>query len=234
MKKAESDLEYFEDEKEALAGYSKSHFLEVVQDVGFECDFCGKCCTRAFNDHVYLLKEDISRIFETDADAADAFIPSPYFDFCDQSGRFYVSGYSLKTQGDEVGSCIFLENDRCRIYDNRPLICRVYPYMIHRETDDSGLYDWREISGLNEHGLYGAEISEKEAADIFEMTKKYESGYISQEIEFLRAVSNHFAKNKLKHIPKIYDNRIRDFEKGEVVTVFVYYDGAFHEHEVQK
>jgi len=229
MKKAESNLKYFEDEKEALADYSKSRFLEVVQDVSFECDFCGKCCTRAFNDHVYLLKEDAARIFEIDPDAV---IPSLPFDFCDQDGRFYVSGYSLKTAGDEAGSCIFLENGRCQIYERRPLICRVYPYMIHRETDDSGLYDWREISGLNEHGLYGAEINEKEAADIFEITKKYESEYISQEIEFLRAVSNHFEKNGLRHIPKIYDTRIREFEKGEAVTVFVYYNGVFHEHEI--
>ncbi|WNY27905.1 hypothetical protein MmiEs2_00840 [Methanimicrococcus stummii] len=231
MKKADSDLEYFENEANALKEYPKSRFLEVVQDVGFECDFCGKCCTHAFNDHVYLLKDDVSRLLEIDS---NALMPSPYFDFCDQDGRFYVSGYSLKTQSDDVGSCVFLENNRCRIYDKRPLICRVYPYMIHREEDDSGSYDWREISGLNEHGLYGAEMNENEAAEIYEITKKYESGYINQEIEFLKAVSNHFEKNKLKHIPKVYDKRIRDFEKGEIVTVFVYYNGIFHEHQTQK
>ncbi len=231
MKKADSDLTYFTGEEKALAEYSQSHFLEIIQDVGFECDLCGKCCTRVFNDHVYLLQEDASRIFEIDPDAV---IPSPYFDFCDQDGNFYVSGYSLKSQNDDAGSCIFLENNRCRIYDRRPLICRVYPYMIHRETDDSGVYDWREISGLNEHGLYGAEIGDNEAAEIFEITKKYESGYISQEIEFLRAVSQYFEKNKLKHIPKIYDKRIRDFEKGAEVTVFVYYNGAFHERKTKK
>lgn len=231
MKKAESDLAYFTDEAEALAVYPKERFLEVISDVGFECDFCGKCCTRTFNDHVYLLKEDAARMTQIDSDAV---IPSPYFDFCDQDGRFYVSGYSLKTKNDDVGSCIFLENNRCKIYDLRPLICRVYPYMIHRETDDSGLYDWREISGLNEHGLYGAEINDEDAADIFELTKKYESGYISQEIEFLKAVSAHFNKNNLKHIPKVYDKQIRAFEKGEEVTVFVYHDGAFHEHKAQK
>ncbi|MDV0445307.1 hypothetical protein MmiAt1_08780 [Methanimicrococcus sp. At1] len=231
MKKADSDLEYFKDEANALKEYPKSRFLEVVQDVGFECDFCSKCCTRAFNDHVYLLEEDVSRVSSLNPDALK---PSPYFDFCDREGRFYVSGYSLKTQNDEAGSCIFLENSRCKIYEKRPLICRVYPYMIHREEDDSGLYDWREISGLNEHGLYGAEIPDEEAAEIFEITKKYESGYINQEIEFLKAVSKHFEKNKLKHVPKIYDKQIRAFEKGESVTVFVYYNGAFHEHKTQK
>ena len=231
MKKAESDLAYFSDEEKALTTYSKEHFLDVVSDVGFECDFCGKCCTHSFNDHVYLLADDASRILSIDADAVK---PSPYFDFCDQHGRFYVSGYSLKTQNDEVGSCFFLDNNRCRIYDRRPLICRVYPYMIHRESDDSGVFDWREVSGLNEHGLYGAEISKNEAEEIFKITKKYEAGYISQEKEFLSAVSKHFDTNQFKHVPKIYDKQLRAFEKGDEVTVFVYFNGAFHEHKVRK
>ena len=231
MKKAESDLIYFLDEEKALETYSKTHFLDVIQDVGFECDFCGKCCTHAFNDHVYLLAEDASRILTLNPDAVK---PSPYFDFCDQFGRFYVSGYSLKTQNDEVGSCFFLENNRCRIYDNRPLICRVYPYMIHREADDSGNYDWREISGLNEHGMYGAEICSEEAESVYDVTIKYESGYISQEKEFLEAVSKHFDSNQLKHIPKNYDKQLRAFEKGEEVSVFVYFKGAFREHKIKK
>lgn len=231
MKKAETEMAYFRDEADALQAYSKSHFIEVVQDVGFACDGCGKCCTRTFNGHVYLLGADAERMSAISPDAVEA---SPYFGFCDQEGRFYVSGYCLKTKNDEAGSCIFLENNRCRIYENRPLICRVYPYMIHRETDDSGVYEWREISGLNEHGEYGAEINENEAAEIYRITEEYESKYISQEMEFLRALSDRFEKNHLMHIQKIYDRQIRAFEKGETVTIFVYHNGAFFEHAVQK
>ena len=231
MKKAEAAIEYFNDEAEALLKYPREHFIEVIQDVGFECDFCGKCCTRQFNDHVYLLSEDVAKVF---AENPDSVQPSPYFDFCDQNGCFYVSGYSLKTQNDDEGSCFFLENKRCRIYEKRPLICRIYPYMIHREETDDGKYDWREISGLNEHGLYGAEIKADMADEIYRDVKKYEQGYISQEKEFLKAISNHFEKNNLKHIPKIYDKRVRDFEKGEEVTVFVYLNGEFKKHLTQK
>lgn len=231
MKKAESDLEYFKEEEKALETYPKSRFIETIRDVGFECDLCGKCCTRAFNGHVYLLEEDASRVMDIDADAVQ---PSPLFDFCDQDGQFYVSGYSLKIKGDEDGSCCFLENRRCRIYEKRPLICRIYPYMIHQEADEDGRVDWREISGLNEHGLYGADILEEEADSIYEDVRKYEAGYIRQEKEFLKAVSELFEKNKLKYIPKVYDKRMRDFEKGEEVTVFVYFDGAFREHRMRK
>jgi len=231
MKKAESGLNYFNEEEKALAAYPKEHFIEVIRDVGFECDLCGKCCTRAFNGHLYLLNEDVARMIEIDPYSV---CPFPYFDFCDQEGRFYISGYSLKTKEDESGSCYFLENGRCKIYEKRPQICRIYPYMIHREPDENGQYDWREISGLNEHGLYGAEITDEQAGEIFEDVKKFETGYILQEKEFLKAVSEHFEKNKLKHVPKIHDSRIRDFEKGKEITVFVYYNGAFQEHKTRK
>jgi Predicted Fe-S-cluster oxidoreductase len=231
MKKAEAALEYFNDEEQALAEYRKEQFIEVISDVGFECDFCGKCCTQKFNSHVYLLSEDVKRV---SAENPNSVRPSPYFDFCDQNGCFYVSGYSLKTKDDEDGSCLFLENKRCLIYENRPLICRIYPYMIHREEGSDGTYDWREISGLNEHGLYGAEIEKPIAEEIYEDVRKYEQGYISQEKAFLKAVSDEFKKNNLKHIPKIYDKRIRDFEKGEEVTVFVYFDGVFQKHVTRK
>ncbi|MCL2549864.1 MAG: YkgJ family cysteine cluster protein [Methanimicrococcus sp.] len=231
MKKAESELDYFHGEEKALAAYPKEHFIEVIRDVGFECDLCGKCCTRSFNGHVSLLKEDVVRIIEI---APDAVCPSPHFDFCDQEGRFYVFGYSLKIKDDAGGSCCFLENGRCAIYEKRPQICRIYPYMIHRETDGRGQYDWREISGLNDHGLYGAEMTEEVAGEIFEDVKKYETDFISQEKEFLKAVSAYFEKNKLKHIQKIHDKRRRDFENGEEITVFVYHDGAFSEHKARK
>jgi len=36
------------------------------------------------------------------------------------------------------------------------------------------------------------------------------------------------------HVPKIYDKRVRDFEKGEEVTVFVYLNGEFKKHQTQK
>ncbi|MDV0447907.1 hypothetical protein MsAg5_18280 [Methanosarcinaceae archaeon Ag5] len=233
MKKIESDLDYFNGEKSALLDYPKEDFIDVIREVGFECDLCGKCCTRAFNDHVFLLDADVRRILEIDENNKTALMPSPYFDFCDQNGNFYVSGFCLKTKGDDVGTCHFLENGRCRIYDKRPLICRVYPYMIHREFDDKGNYDWRQISGLNEHGLYEAEINTAEASDIYDLAFQYEKEYIEQEQRFLKAVETHFEKNKLKFVQRTYDLRMREYEKGSEVTVFVYYDGKFTERKAK-
>ncbi len=81
------------DELSGLAAYPMERFLEIVKEVGFECNLCGKCCTRDFNDHAFLLDDDAERIGYVDK---AALIPAPYYEFCDQAGTFYVSGYATR------------------------------------------------------------------------------------------------------------------------------------------
>jgi Fe-S-cluster containining protein len=220
------------DAREELLGinnFPDPEFIDIIKELGFRCELCARCCTKEFNDHVFLLDSDLDVIRKIDS---DAIIPAPYPEFCDQKGRFYVSGYALKTKPD--GSCIFLENKRCKIYDKRPSICRVYPYMLHREADDSGKVDWRQISGLNEHGSYYTEIEDSECEAIARETRAYEEAYLIQMINFFEAVEVHFRKNGLKHVQSVYDRRMREFLKGKCeLEIFVYYKGGFEKRNLK-
>jgi len=220
------------DVREELAGVKKfldPEFVGIIKQLGFRCELCARCCTKEFNDHVFLLDADLAVIRQINP---DSITPAPYYEFCDQKGRFYVSGYALKTKPD--GSCIFLENKRCKIYYNRPSICRVYPYMLHREADDSGKVDWRQISGLNEHGSYNTEFEDSECEAIARETRAYEEAYLIQMIDFFEAVEAHFTKNSLKHIQSIYDRKMREFLKGKCeLEVFVYYKGGFEKNNLK-
>ncbi|AKB23995.1 hypothetical protein MSMTP_0526 [Methanosarcina sp. MTP4] len=222
----ETELAEAKKDLEGLRTYPDSDFACIVKELGFKCELCARCCTKEFNDHVFLLDSDAAVIKEIDPAALE---PAPYYEFCDQKGRFYVSGYALKTKAD--GSCIFLENKRCKIYGKRPSICRVYPYMLHKEADETGNVDWRQISGLNEHGSYHSELDDSECEAVVRETKAYEKAYLLQLIDFFKAVQAHFEKNGLKHVQRTYDKRIREFRKGEVeIEVFVYYEGRFEKH----
>jgi uncharacterized protein len=220
------------DAREELAGvkkFSDSEFAGIIKELGFRCELCARCCTKEFNDHVFLLDADLAIIRQINP---DVIAPAPYYEFCDQKGRFYVSGYALKTKPD--GSCIFLDNKRCKIYESRPSICRVYPYMLHREADESGKVDWRQISGLNEHGSYHSELEDSECEAIARETRAYEEAYLRQMICFLEAVEVHFRKNDLKHVQKIYDHRMREFLKGGCeLEVFVYCEDRFEKHNLK-
>jgi uncharacterized protein len=216
-------------ERDALSLYPEERFSGIIRDVRFRCTSCGKCCTRAFNGHVFLLDRDVAAVRSIDPCALE---PAPDPEFCDQNGIFYVSGYALKVKNDPDGSCWFLENNRCRIYDRRFSICRIYPYMLHREPDERGKVDWRQISGLERHGGYDAEISLEESMEIARETIAYEHAFLSQQIAFLECVQGLFLKAGLRHVQKIYDGQMREYRSGAPITVMAYYNGALEKQVI--
>ncbi len=217
------------EERESLHAYPEEHLAGIFRKVGFSCNRCAKCCTRAFNGHVHLLGEDVDRLRESRLDALEPAFP---FDFCDQNGIFYVSGYTVRSSGDVAGSCFFLENGRCRIYDGRPMICRIYPYMLHREPDDKGILDWRQISGLGEHGDYHGYISREHALVLAREVKDFEQAVLDHDIAFLEYTGQYFSRHGLRHVRKMYDDRLREYHQGSVLNVMVYHRGRFEPWQV--
>ncbi|MDY0387195.1 MAG: YkgJ family cysteine cluster protein [Methanolobus sp.] len=218
-----------DDELKGVQNYPMDKLISIIQNVGFECGFCARCCTREFNDHVFLLNDDAIKI---KAISPDSLEPAPYYELCDQHGHFYVSGYALKVKDD--GSCVFLNEKRCSIYEQRPMICSLFPYMLHREPDEDGNIDWRQIAGIDQHGCYHAHISDDESKEIALQIKSYETTFLAQLIEFFKTAEEYFKKNALKHVQSVYDRGIRAFNKGEEITVFVLLNGDFIEHKVKK
>jgi len=106
--------------------------------------------------------------------------------------------------------------------------------MIHREPDENGKVDWRQIAGLDRHGEYGVVIPMDECHAIARETKEYEDAFLAQEIAFLELIQEHFAKNQLRHVQKIYDDRMRAFLKGVPITVMVYHDGQLEKHSITR
>jgi Fe-S-cluster containining protein len=155
--------------------------------------------------------------------------PAPSPEFCDQQGVFYVAGYALRCRDDEAGSCFFLKEGRCTIYQDRMSICRIYPYMLHREPDDNGKIDWRLISGLGLHGECDKPVSLEEAESIAHEVKEYEIAFLVHEIRYFRYIQDFFNRNGLRHVQKIYDEEMRRFRKGEPIVVRVFHSGAFDE-----
>ncbi len=218
-------------ERNNLFKYPLERLAAVIREIGFRCTSCAKCCTRAFNGHVFLLDRDVTLVKAIDPAAIE---PAPAPEFCDQNGIFYVSGYAIRTQDDDTGSCWFLENGRCRIYDRRFTICRIYPYMLHREPDEHGHVDWRQFSGLDQHGEYDAVIPDDESLDLARETKEYENAFLTHEIRFLEFMQDYFSRHKLRHVQKVYDDQIRRFHRGDEINVMVYYNGLLEPHRIRK
>jgi Fe-S-cluster containining protein len=211
-------------ERNSLYEFPLERLAEIIREIGFCCTSCAKCCTREFNGHVFLLDRDVTAVKAIEPAALE---PAPSPEFCDQNGTFYVSGYALRTRDDEHGSCWFLEEGKCRIYDNRFAICRVYPYMLHREPDEEGTVDWRQFSE------YNTPIADEESQNLAIQTKEYENAFLTQEIQFLEYMQHYFTRNHLRHVQKVYDDRLRGYLKGDEITVKVFYDGGLEEHRIR-
>lgn len=211
-------------ELEALESYPEGQLASIIEEVGFSCTLCGKCCTRDFNGHVLILDDDAARLRSADPTCLE---PPPVYDLCDQHGTFYVSGYTIRARPDKEGTCHFLEHGRCRVYTRRPWVCRVYPYMLHEEPDDTGVVDWRQISGLDRHGEYHSHIPPTAARDIARDVKAFERAVLCQEIAFLEYAGEYFIRHGLRHVRKCFDDRMRELTSGVAITVKVFYRGSF-------
>ncbi len=216
-----------EAELAALRAYPRERLAGIIAEIGFFCDQCGRCCTREYNDHVFLLEDDVDRLR---ADAPDLLRPAPDPELCDQHGRCYVSGYALATT--PAGDCVLLdEHRRCRRYADRPAICRVYPYMLHREPGADGRVDWRQLAGLGEHGDYHRPVAIDEAARLADETIAYEAAFLEQTLGFYRAASGLFALEGLRHVQKRRDELLRAHVRGAPLDVMVYHRGQFEPAE---
>jgi Fe-S-cluster containining protein len=80
-----------------------------------EGKFCGKCC---HNTEMPLTEEDIKRIESLGYDRRD----------------FTVKIDGIYRLRNVNGKCFFLDEDnRCKIYEYRPLGCRIYPIVLDLE-----------------------------------------------------------------------------------------------------
>jgi hypothetical protein len=105
--------------------------------------------------------------------------------------------------------------------------------MLHREPDEQGTIDWRQISGLDQHGEYHTEIPGDLCQDAAQETRDYEIACIRQELAFLEYIQDYFSKNRIRHVQKVYDDRMRAFTRGEEIRVMVFYNGRLEEHRVR-
>jgi Fe-S-cluster containining protein len=101
------------------------------QNLSFTCNGCGLCCGDTENKTRHIL------LLESEAEAISAQTGHPIEDFAEEISGTAPYVYQMKKPHE--GKCFFLKNNRCDIYEIRPLICRFYPFEL-KFSQDSGRY----------------------------------------------------------------------------------------------
>jgi hypothetical protein len=141
----------------------------------------------------------------------------------------YVSGYALRMKDDATGSCWFLKDGRCRIYDQRFSGCRIYPHMLRRSAGVPGNISWRLFARKGRHGQYDPAFSFEECLTIAREVKEYENAYLTGQIAFLETIHEFFSVHRLRHDPEMHKKSIHQFQQGRPVQVKVYHAGDLEE-----
>ncbi|MFA6333180.1 MAG: YkgJ family cysteine cluster protein [Methanoregula sp.] len=218
-------------EQNRLFAYPLKRMAIEIWSTKFRCKGCGACCTRAINRHIFLLDRDVDAVKKIDPTAYE---PAPDPEFCDQNGMLYVSGYALRMRDDEAGSCWFLENNKCRIYDHRFSGCRIYPHMLRRGSDTSGKVQWHQFARRDEHGYHDTAPPLEECLTLAREIKEYETAFLNQQIAFLETIHEYFAVHNLRHDPAEYTNQMQQYQQGRPVKIKVFHAGELEECRIAR
>src|SRR5262245_42123432 len=86
----------------------------------FKCTECGKCCTGS-PGYVWLTPEDLQALAD--------YLQISVSDFKKRYTRL-VEGRHCLTERSPNYDCVFLQDNKCKVYGARPKQCRTFPWWI--------------------------------------------------------------------------------------------------------
>lgn len=96
--------------------------MKIIDNIPFECEKCGKCCK--WDGFVFLTPEDIKKISE----------------YLKLTIKDFINRFTKKEQGFLVlinkgynKECIFLDNNKCKIWDYKPKQCDDFPIKYNKD-----------------------------------------------------------------------------------------------------
>jgi uncharacterized protein len=160
---------------EATKKISIEDLATQIKDIGFECLRCGDCCAGVDNSVVVFPFEIRNILVATGAGWMDAVEP-PKIGEWDSRGNFHTLEWRIKKDGD---SCIFHSGAGCKIYQERPMLCKTYPFYL-----DEGTLCYSECRGL------GRKIVSDEAEKIAALVINRRMTEIQEAIALLERYTN--------------------------------------------
>lgn len=162
-KKQSSSLRFLERREELCKSLevtkkiSIEHVASQIRSVGFECLHCGDCCVGDDNS-VVVFPFEIRKILAATGIGWLNAVEPPKIGEWDIQGNFHTLEWRIKK---DVESCKFHSTTGCKIYRERPMLCKTYPFYL-----DEGKLCCSECRGLGKK--IGSDEAERIAALVIE------------------------------------------------------------------
>jgi len=168
-------------------------FLGPGDTFKFTCDKSGRCCKDRFDNPILLSPYDAFRLQKN--------LNLSSSDFARKFGR-KISGadsqlpimlLEYQQSGNNHNKCPFLRSYGCRVYEDRPLVCRMYP--VGRITDEDMNYyffltktaDYCQLGKGKEHSIEQW-LEETRVEPYFEWNDRFNSLFLEMDHEKYKAL----------------------------------------------
>ena len=96
--------------------------VRYLKNVRFECQRCARCCgdTPHRGRNILLLEEEVRNISKLTGMKISEFTVE---------AKWGAYTHRIKKRN---GKCPFLNGKACKVYNHRPLVCRLYPFSIEK------------------------------------------------------------------------------------------------------
>ncbi len=108
-------------------------FIKGGDKLKFTCDRSGRCCKNRFDNPIILSPYDTYRIQQHLQIDFEEFTTNYAENILGAESQLPLMLLKFPWIGKNKNECVFIGSSGCRIYDNRPLVCRMYP--VGRITD---------------------------------------------------------------------------------------------------
>jgi len=140
------------------------------QGLKFQCTGCGKCCTGS-PGYVFLSAPDLENLAAHFSLAPEDFAARYTYRVDDKISLIDRPGTS---------ACIFLEDNRCSVYEARPVQCRTFPWWVHFLESPE---EWEE-AGKRCEGINRADAPTVPALEIMTQCGTYLDNLLEQNFSF--------------------------------------------------
>jgi Fe-S-cluster containining protein len=132
------------------------------QSLKFDCVRCGNCCRLEAGD-LFLSATDLRRLSEYLELSDEEF----FLEYCEIVDLGLAKRVSLIAE--DSGACVFLGENGCEVYEQRPLQCRTFPFWATNLMDESSYCALSEsCPGVNQ----GKAWSPQEIAELIAETQR--------------------------------------------------------------
>lgn len=102
---------------------------DEILAIGFRCTRCGDCCRGLGTDGSLVMagRDEVERIAGALASSLEE-VAEPYPEVVEVRGVRCRFGWALRR--DDEGACRLHDGHGCSVYNNRPHLCRTYPFML--------------------------------------------------------------------------------------------------------